>query len=70
MLKRRLAANGLPDNLTPHSFRVMVATALLSENVSVEEVQHLVGHSHLSTTQFYDRRRRRVTRNLVERISA
>ncbi len=68
MLKRRLASAGLPDNLTPHSFRVMVVTALLSQNVPVEEVQHLVGHSHPSTTQLYDRRRRRVTRSIVERI--
>lgn len=68
MLKRRLKAAGLPSNLTPHSFRVMVVTALLSQSVPVEEVQHLVGHSHPSTTQLYDRRRRRVTRNIVERI--
>ena len=68
MLKRRLAAAGLPDNLTPHSFRVMVVTALLSQNVPVEEVQHLVGHSHPSTTQLYDRRRRRINRSIVERI--
>ena len=67
MLKRRLAAAELPDNLTPHSFRVMVVTALLSQNVPVEEVQHLVGHYHPSTTQLYDRRRR-VTRSIVERI--
>ena len=56
MLKRRLAAAGLPAHLTPHSFRVMVVTALLNQNVPVEEVQHLVGHSHPSTTQLYDRR--------------
>ena len=56
MLKTRLAAAGLPTHLTPHSFRVMVVTALLSQNVPVEEVQHLVGHSHPSTTQLYDRR--------------
>ena len=68
MLKRRLASAGLPDNLTPHSFRVMVVTALLSQNVPVEEVQHLVGHSHPSATQLYDRRRRRINRSIVERI--
>ena len=68
MLKRRLASAGLPAHLTPHSFRVMVVTGLLSQNVPVEEVQHLVGHSHPSTTQLYDRRRRRVTRSIVERI--
>ena len=68
MLKRRLKAAGLPGHLTPHSFRVMVVTALLSQNVPVEEVQHLVGHSHPSTTQLYDRRRRGVTRGIVEGI--
>ena len=69
LLKRRLRAAGLPETLTPHSFRVMVVTDLLSQNVPVEEVQYLVGHSHPSTTQLYDRRKRRVTRNIVERIS-
>ena len=68
MLKTRLAAAGLPTNLTPHSFRVMVVTALLSQSVPVEEVQHLVGHSHPSTTQLYDRRKRRINRSIVERI--
>ncbi|MDE0354702.1 MAG: tyrosine-type recombinase/integrase [Gemmatimonadota bacterium] len=68
LLKRRLKAAGLPANLTPHSFRVMVVTALLEQAVPVEEVQRLVGHSHPSTTQLYDRRTRRITRSIVERI--
>ena len=69
LLKRRLRTAGLPADLTPHSFRVLVVTDLLSQNVPVEEVQYLVGHSHPSTTQLYDRRRRRVARSIVERIS-
>ena len=68
LLKRRLKAAGLPTNLTPHSFRVMVVTTLLSQEVPVEQVQRLVGHSHPSTTQLYDRRPRRITRSIVERI--
>lgn len=68
LLKRRLRGAGLPGNLTPHSFRVMVVTALLEQAVPVEEVQRLVGHSHPSTTQLYDRRTRRITRSIVERI--
>lgn len=69
LLKRRLRDAGLPEIITPHSFRVMVVTDLLSQGVPIEEVQYLAGHSHPSTTQVYDRRGRRVTRNLVERIS-
>ncbi len=60
MLKRRLKATGLPEILSPHSFRVLVVTDLLSQNVPLEEVQHLAGHAHPRTTQIYDRRRRRV----------
>ena len=69
MLKRRLSAAGLPEILSPHSFRVLVVTDLLSQNVPLEDVQYLAGHAHPRTTQIYDRRRRRVTRNIVERIS-
>ena len=69
MLKRRLKAAGLPEILSPHSFRVLVVTDLLSQNVPLEDVKYLAGHAHPRTTQIYDRRRRRVSRNLVERIS-
>lgn len=68
LVKRRLAAAGLPANLSPHSFRVSVATDLLSQNVSLTDVQYLLGHSDPRTTRLYDRRQQTVTRNLVERI--
>jgi site-specific recombinase XerD len=44
-------------------------TDLLNQNVPLEDVQYLAGHSNPRTTQTYDRRRRQVTRNIVERIS-
>ena len=69
MLKRRLKDAGLPDLFSPHSFRVAVVTDLLKQDVPLEDVQYLAGHSNPKTTQIYDWRRRRVTRNIVERIS-
>ena len=69
LLKRRLKDAGLPSVFSPHSFRVLVVTDLLSQDVPIEDVQYLAGHSNPRTTQIYDRRRRRVTRNIVERIS-
>jgi len=36
---------------------------------ALEDVQYLAGHSSPMTTRVYDRRRKRVTRNIVERIS-
>ena len=46
MLKRRLVDAGLPEIITPHSFRVMVVTDLLGQNVPMEDVQYLAGHSN------------------------
>jgi len=69
MVKRRLADAGLPEYLSPHSFRVATITDLLSQGVPLEDVQYLAGHVDPRTTRLYDRRQRHVTRNIVERIS-
>ena len=69
MFTRRLKDAGLPELLSPHSFRVLVVTDLLSQDVPLEDVQYLAGHADPRTTQIYDRRKRRVSRNIVERIS-
>lgn len=69
MVKRRLKDAGLPTRLSPHSFRVMAVTDLLTQGVSLEDVQYLAGHADPRTSRLYDRRQQRVTRNVVERIS-
>jgi integrase/recombinase XerD len=69
MMKRRLKAAGLPGHLSPHWFRVTTVTDLLEQNVPLEDVQYLAGHADPRTTRIYGRRRRKVTRNIVERIS-
>jgi site-specific recombinase XerD len=69
MVKRRLKAAGLPARLSPHSFRVTTITDLLEQGVPIDEVQYLAGHADARTTALYDRRKKRVTRNIVERIS-
>jgi hypothetical protein len=37
--------------------------------VPLEDVQHLASHSNPRTTRLFERRRKKVTRNIVERIS-
>jgi len=69
MVKRRLADAGLPGHLSPHSFRVATITDLLTHGATLEDVQHLAGHADPRTTRLYDRRQRRITRNIVERIT-
>jgi len=69
MVKRRLRDAGLPGVLSPHSFRVTTITDLLEQGVPLEDVQRLAGHADPRTTRLYDRRQKRITRNIVERIS-
>ena len=68
LLKRRLKDAGLPSRLSPHSFRVTAITSLLEQGVPMEDVQYLAGHVEPRTTTLYDRRKKRVTRNIVEQI--
>ena len=54
---------------SPHSFQVSAITDLLTQGATLEDVQCLAGHAEPRTTGLYDRRRKTVTRNIVERIS-
>jgi len=68
LVKRRLRQLGLPDRLSPHSFRVATVTDLLGQGVALEDVAYLAGHADVRTTRLYDRRERRVTRNGPDRL--
>ena len=68
LVKRRLKDAGLPSRLSPHSFRVTAITSLLEQGVPMEDVQYLAGHAEPRRTTPYDRRKKKVTRNIVERI--
>lgn len=53
MVVRRAERAGIERHVTPHMLRHTFATELLGEGFNIREVQELVGHADVRTTQIY-----------------
>ncbi len=53
VVRRWVRRSALLKNVTPHAFRHSFATHLLNHGCSIREVQEMLGHANLNTTQIY-----------------
>ncbi len=53
IIKKYVKEVGIDDTVTPHTLRHSFATHLLNGGAKVREVQELLGHANVSTTQVY-----------------
>jgi site-specific recombinase XerD len=68
MIRRRAAAAGIAEAIGYHTFRATGITAYLSNGGALEHAQEMAAHESPCKTKLYDRSKKRLTQDEVERI--
>lgn len=67
---RKLGKQAGVDNVHPHRFRRTLATELIDRGAALQDVQRILGHEDIRTTQVYVYVQQRNVRNTYERYAA
>ncbi|NLE44349.1 MAG: site-specific tyrosine recombinase XerD [Chloroflexi bacterium] len=67
IVKERAACAGIEREITPHMLRHSFATHMLDGGAGLREVQHLLGHASVTTTQIYTEVSTRRQREVYDR---
>lgn len=70
IVKRIGRVAGVPQRISPHSFRHAFVTLALDAGVVARDVQLSTGHASLAMVGYYDRRRETLDRNATHALSA
>ncbi len=68
MIRRRAASAGIHAPIGNHTFRAIGITAYLGNGGALEHAQSMAAHESPRTTKLYDRTKKRLTQDEVERI--
>ena len=66
MIKKYVKLAGIERNITPHMFRHSFATHLLEGGAGIRQVQELLGHESILTTEIYTHLDKEHLRRTVE----